>query len=90
MVIYKGQQVLAPVQCPVLRSELSEQRMHDFKQVHGIKAAVQALIAFIIGSRMQHIIAHKSLIITMQHLAYQEEILFPAVTEAAQPPAELR
>ena len=59
--------------------------MNDLKHIHAVKAGVQSLITFIIGSRMQHGIIHQSVIISMQHLPKQEEILFLAVGKAAQP-----
>ena len=63
--------------------------MHDFKHIHTVKAAVQALIALVIGNRVQHALMHQPVIIAMKHFPYQKEILFQTVRKASQPPDKI-
>ena len=69
MVIHERQKMLTFVQCPILRSELSEQRMIDLKHVHTVEAGMQALVALIICYGMQHFIIHDLIVITVQCLS---------------------
>ena len=84
MIIHKRQQMLSPVQSPVFRSKLAQQGMNDLKQVHAVKAAVQALITLIIGGGVKHAVIHQSVIIAMEHLTHQEEVLFQPAGKAAE------
>ena len=59
--------------------------MVDLKQIHAVKAGVQALIAFVVGAGMQHLVVHQRRIIPMENLTHQEEILLQPIAEAAQP-----
>ena len=52
VVIHERQQVFSLIQCPVLRSELAQQRMHDLEHVHAVEAAVKSLIALVVRRRM--------------------------------------
>ena len=52
VVIHKRQQVFSLIQCPVLRSELAQQGMHDLEHVHTVEAAVKSLIALVVRRRM--------------------------------------
>ena len=46
---------------------------------------MQSLIALIIGGRVKHTVIHQTIVISMQHLPYQEEILFQPIRKAPQP-----
>ena len=69
VVIHKRQQVFSLIQCPVLRSELTQQGMHDLKHIHAIEAAVKSLITLVVRCGMQHLIIHQAIIISVKHLA---------------------
>ena len=84
VVVHEGEKMLAFIKSPVFRSELTEQGMDDFKQIHAVEAGMQTLVAFVIGNGMQHGIVHHAVVIAVQHFAEQEEILLFAVGEAAQ------
>ena len=60
--------------------------MVDLKHIHGIKAGVKSLVAFVIGGGMQHSVVDKLVIISVKHFSHQEEIFLQAVAVAAQSP----
>ena len=47
--------------------------MVDLKQVHTVKAAEEPFVALIISSGMQHLVVHQPVVVTVQHLAHQED-----------------
>ncbi len=85
MVIHKRQHMLAPVQSPVLRTELPQQRMIDLEHVHTVETGKESLIAFIVSRRMQHLVIDHLVIIPMQHLAQQIELRLQTFRESPQP-----
>ena len=85
MIIHEIQQVLALIQGPVFRAELPVQRKSDFKQIHGIKAGIQALIALIVGDAVEHLVVHALVIVPVEHLPQEEKLRLQAVAEAPQP-----
>ena len=58
--------MLSSVYAPILAAELSVERMVDLEHIHAVKARIQPLITLIIGSRMEHFIIDKPVIISVQ------------------------
>ncbi len=50
---------------------------------------MQALVAFVVGCRVQHTVVHQLLVVAVQHFPDQEEVFLKAVAMAAQPPHEV-
>ena len=74
VVVHKVQQVLAAVQRPVFRAELTQQGVGDLKEVEAVHRGVQTLVALIVGAGVQHLVADKLVIIAVQQLADEEEV----------------
>ena len=89
MVIRKGQQRQALIQRPRLGAELPRQAVADLKQVHGIEAGIQPLVALIIGGAVQHGAVHHALVIAVQHFADEHEFRLQAAGKGAQTAHEI-
>ena len=89
MVIHKGKHMLAFIKGPVLRAELTQQGMDDLKHVHTVKAGKQPLVAFIVGSRVEHGIIHQAVVVPVKHFPQKVKLRFQLLGEAAEPAQEI-
>ena len=76
VVVNKGHQVFAPVDTPLVGSELAVQRVGDLKQVHRIEAGIDTLIAFVVRAAMQHLVIYNQVIVSEEYLSDQYEVIF--------------
>ena len=76
--------MLAPVECPVFRTELAQQRMRDLKQVVAVHRGIQTLVALVIRAGVQHAVSDKLVVIAVEQLADEEKVGRERVAEAAQ------
>ena len=76
MVVHKIHQMFSAVNTPVLRTVLTVQRMSDFKKIHRIKTGINALVTFIIGTTMQHLVVDDQVVVAKQNLTDQGESWF--------------
>src|SRR5699024_9466869 len=83
VVVYKAQQVLAAVQCPVFRSELPQQRVGDFKQVVAVAGGVKTFVALVVGAGVQHLVVDDLVVIAVQHFADQHKVRLQLLGEGA-------
>ena len=66
MIINKAQQMFSFIQGPVLRTKLTQKRMNDLKHIHAVKAGIQTLIAFVVGSTMAHLIIYELVVVAVK------------------------
>ena len=84
MIIYEVHQMLAPVYAPLFRAVLAVERMGDFKEIHAVKAGIDALVAFIIGTAVQHFVIDDQVIVAKEHFSNQGKSRFALFTECAE------
>ena len=89
VVIRKAQQMLPPVEAPVLAAELPVKGMGNLKHILVVKGGVKPLVALIIGDAVQHVRVHNPPVVPVDHLAQQEEAWVPALAELVQPPQKV-
>ena len=58
MIIHKGHEVFAPVNAPLFRTVLTVQRMSNLKHVHTVEAGVDAFIALVVRTAVEHLIIY--------------------------------
>ena len=83
MVIRKAEQMLALIDGMTFFSELTVQRIVDFKEVQVVKARIQSLIALVVRAAMQHLGIYDALIVAEQNLTEQEEVRLHGIAERA-------
>ncbi len=84
VVIHKAQQVLALVEGPIFGAELAQQAVGDLKHIVAVEAGIQPLVALVVGAAVQHLVAHKLVVVSVQQLAHQKEFRLERITEGAQ------
>ncbi len=53
------------------------------EHIHGVEAGVKALVALIVGDRVEHGVIHPLVIISVESFPYQKEVLLQAVAKAS-------
>lgn len=84
VVVNKGVKVLAAVKTPVFVSELTVYRVRYLEHIHIVEAGEQALVAFVVGNGIEHLIVHPDVIVAMERFAEQEEVLSKPLAVTAQ------
>ena len=56
--------MLSTVDTPLFRSVLTIQGVCDLEQIHAVQAGIDSLVAFVIGTAVQHLIIYNQIIIT--------------------------
>ena len=58
--------------------------MGDFKEIHAVKAGIDALVAFIIGTAVQHFVIDDQVIVAKEHFSNQGKSWFELFAECAE------
>ena len=85
MIVHKREQMHAAAETPILRSEQTQQRMHDLEEIVTVHGREKAFVALIICHGMEHAVIDILIIIAMYHFSHQEEILRDPVAVLSQP-----
>ena len=89
MVIRKVQEMAPSVQGPGLRTELAHQGVNQLEEIHAVEGGIKALIAFIVGHGVAHVIAHDLVVIAADHFPDKDKILLPGRGFPAKSPQEI-
>ena len=89
VVVDETEQVLALVERPVFGAKLPLQAVDDFKEVHGVERRVEALVAFVIRTAMEHVGVDPLVVVAVECLAEQEEVDADFLCLAAQAAEEV-
>lgn len=74
VVVQEAEEVLPLVQGPGLWTELPGQAVANLKEIHGVEAGVQALIAFVVGDAVAHVRIHPPVVVPVEGLAQEDKI----------------
>ena len=72
------------IQGPLLRPELPGQRVADLKEVHGIEAGPQPLVALVVGHRMAQLRPHPTVVVPVEGLPHENEVGLQPVDKGPQ------
>ena len=70
--------MLAGIEAPGVRSELSLQGTLDLIEIIRIHGRIDSLTAFVISDGMTHLIVHDLIVVAADHLTCEEEVFLPA------------
>ena len=86
VVVQEAQKVLSLVEGPLLRAELPLEAVADLKEVHGVEAGPEALVALVVGDAVAHAVVHPAVIVSVEGLPHEDEVRLEAVGKGAQLP----
>ena len=84
VVVQEAEQMLALVEGPVLRPELPGQAVADLKEIHGVEAGPEALVALVVGDRVAGVVVHPPVVVPVEGLPQEDKIGLHLVGELSQ------